>query len=620
MTWRKDREWRGAFARGCLESCLIEATPSQQAAKREHLVSCTTTTPPVRGNMAPKQGDQGGGMANYVLAKDAAGTGTGKIDSASREILVSDLKVSVRGSRHNSQPANSRQPRVQRSDALPHKVQAEQQRLGGQYERNIPVWNAGNSSIGDSSETPSAIDFQQPQASAADELIDSDLDSDHVSRPHADRQSPAGEPGFSEKAGEDDVDLKGQRNIMQDPLHGYISQAASDIMTAAENTGPSFPHVSGDSYPSTTSGPSSIQVMDDQHHVQNDSEDEADRFNGPTSMPVPHAHQQPFAGHRKYTQKQAQQAHYTQPRRMPAPDAAPSANMPIRRPDTRDQSQQVARNSQFDAAPLAKAGRTTLDNEQGQEVAMVRRRRQPARTDEAVPKHTEKADRKKADLESTQDRIWHPGAQQHQQQKRDFPGDPKGAAPNLATGSENIHAVAQAQSREAAHNDVEKSSANVAGDLETAFGRESPVELDYDTSELQRMEFSALKRQSFDVDPRQDEKAFPGVETSDSIAQQMEAAAALGPGDKHELLATLPIDEWEEAGEWFLSKFNNTMLKLKNLRQEKRKAARAFEEQIQGRHAAVVKKRKATEAAFAAMRTNGKTILDSTPKKARTLS
>lgn len=137
--------------------------------------------------------------------------------------------------------------------------------------------------------------------------------------------------------------------------------------------------------------------------------------------------------------------------------------------------------------------------------------------------------------------------------------------------------------------------------------------LDYDEKDLFQKNFSELQAEKYDFDPRsgihdQDEL------TGDILDQKLQGLVRAEPQQQRDFFASLDIDQWEEAGEWFLDQFSESLNKFKGKRQEKRKLSREFEAQIASRYDEVKNKRKATDNALTAMRGAGAHVLD-TPKK-----
>ncbi|KAK3619345.1 hypothetical protein LTR56_024079 [Elasticomyces elasticus] len=141
---------------------------------------------------------------------------------------------------------------------------------------------------------------------------------------------------------------------------------------------------------------------------------------------------------------------------------------------------------------------------------------------------------------------------------------------------------------------------------------EVPV-LDYELPALYKMEYSELKAATFDVDPNSNAAPVEGQ----SLEEKMQNASSLQPKLQASFFTTLDIGQWEQAGDWFLARFGDIMGQLKRARQEKRKAAREFEDEIEKRHNAIDKKRKFTDDALGDMKMSGGKVLQGTPKKAK---
>jgi hypothetical protein len=141
--------------------------------------------------------------------------------------------------------------------------------------------------------------------------------------------------------------------------------------------------------------------------------------------------------------------------------------------------------------------------------------------------------------------------------------------------------------------------------------------LDYEPEELYAQDFPALKADVFDVDPNGTSFSLPDDMPTHTLSDKMKSAARLSPTKQADFFATLNIDDWEDAGDWFLDQFKGVVARFKATRQEKRKAAREFEDEVESRHHAVSKKRKLTEDALGDMKTSGAQVLQGTPKKAK---
>ncbi|KXS99846.1 hypothetical protein AC579_9479 [Pseudocercospora musae] len=141
--------------------------------------------------------------------------------------------------------------------------------------------------------------------------------------------------------------------------------------------------------------------------------------------------------------------------------------------------------------------------------------------------------------------------------------------------------------------------------------------LDYEEKELVKMDYSHLKAMPFDTDPNMLPFEFDSAEQPDTLDEKFKAAASLPPDTQADFLGTLNLEEWEQAGDWFLVRFADLATRFKNARNAKRKAAREFESEIERRHEMVAKKQKLTEIAMNNMKESGGKVLQGTPKKTR---
>jgi len=145
--------------------------------------------------------------------------------------------------------------------------------------------------------------------------------------------------------------------------------------------------------------------------------------------------------------------------------------------------------------------------------------------------------------------------------------------------------------------------------------REEP--LDYDLEELYNKDYASLKGEPFDHSPHAQPFLIPGLPDTAVLTDKLVRLNGAEPQTQANFFTSLNIDEWEEAGDWFLDRFGETIKRLKDVRREKRKAARAFEDEIEVRETAVSKKRVLTRAAMVEMKTSGSAVLQGTPGKKR---
>lgn len=140
--------------------------------------------------------------------------------------------------------------------------------------------------------------------------------------------------------------------------------------------------------------------------------------------------------------------------------------------------------------------------------------------------------------------------------------------------------------------------------------------LDYPPEQLFDLKFNDVASQNFDVSPSHPHAhGHHEMMEWDTLEGNLLKARKLDWDEKVKFFATLTIDEWENAGNWFQEQFADTMKKMTAVRRTKRKLAADFEKEIKGRHDDVVRKRRATDAALQAMRESGGKVLESTPRK-----
>lgn len=163
---------------------------------------------------------------------------------------------------------------------------------------------------------------------------------------------------------------------------------------------------------------------------------------------------------------------------------------------------------------------------------------------------------------------------------------------------------------------------NMNGGVQMQYeGEESDNEedhLDYPYDEIVNMSYDTLKKEPFDKAPGAQPFVFDNLLESADISEQMAAAFALRDGQPQaDFFASLGIDDWEAAGDWFLDRFGGIISKLRETRIERREAARQFEREIEQRDIAINKKRKLTDAALDEMKSSGAAVLAGTPKRSK---
>ncbi|KAK3307594.1 extracellular mutant protein 11-domain-containing protein [Chaetomium strumarium] len=125
-------------------------------------------------------------------------------------------------------------------------------------------------------------------------------------------------------------------------------------------------------------------------------------------------------------------------------------------------------------------------------------------------------------------------------------------------------------------------------DVASTTSRKRRQSLDYDDAELHGMSYADLHKQAFDFDPQAaalQQAAVPPA--GGSIEERLEHYKSKGSMDQHEFFTRISIDEWDEAGDWFLAQFGSIMQRLKQARKAKRQLVQQFEDEIAAREEAV---------------------------------
>ncbi|KAF7900550.1 uncharacterized protein EAF01_007852 [Botrytis porri] len=122
------------------------------------------------------------------------------------------------------------------------------------------------------------------------------------------------------------------------------------------------------------------------------------------------------------------------------------------------------------------------------------------------------------------------------------------------------------------------------------------IPLDYDDAALKNMDYDQLKDESFEgpsalsEQPSEPDVSLSGRPINERVSHLVEQHR---PDNQEEMdkqraamvefFGSLSKDDWEEAGDWFLSRFSDTLEALKKARKEKRAMVAKFEEEIEKR-------------------------------------
>ncbi|KAF2971531.1 hypothetical protein GQX73_g1935 [Xylaria multiplex] len=134
-------------------------------------------------------------------------------------------------------------------------------------------------------------------------------------------------------------------------------------------------------------------------------------------------------------------------------------------------------------------------------------------------------------------------------------------------------------------------------------------ELDYDDGALASMDYKALKLEAFDFDPAQAEARSAFAPPPGTLPEKLEHFFTKDEINQTSFFTKMPVNEWEEAGDWFLERFGDIMARFKEARKEKREIVNAFENEIAEREEAVRNKIHGIGQTLADLKTEGEDMM-----------
>ncbi|KAK0645534.1 extracellular mutant protein 11-domain-containing protein [Cercophora newfieldiana] len=145
--------------------------------------------------------------------------------------------------------------------------------------------------------------------------------------------------------------------------------------------------------------------------------------------------------------------------------------------------------------------------------------------------------------------------------------------------------------------------------------RKRRLELDYDDAELAKMSFSDLRKQAFDYDPQlaamqQQEQIVKTPAGTATLEEQLEHYKTQGSVAQHQFFTQIGVDEWEEAGDWFLARFSDVVGKMRKARRAKRQLVEGFEVDIAMREEAVRGKMEGIAKTLEELKEGGQTMME----------
>ncbi|KAF2437737.1 hypothetical protein P171DRAFT_526534 [Karstenula rhodostoma CBS 690.94] len=141
---------------------------------------------------------------------------------------------------------------------------------------------------------------------------------------------------------------------------------------------------------------------------------------------------------------------------------------------------------------------------------------------------------------------------------------------------------------------------------------------DYDTPHLFNMNYDELRAEGFDTEPRGKTQVLSNDMQNRELKERLAYVQEnLAPGNQDQFFRALPTREWEDAGDWFLDRFADIINRAKEARQNKRKLARNFEDEVEKRYRKVAKRQQNVEAALGEMKEKGQGLIPKSPRASR---
>jgi len=138
---------------------------------------------------------------------------------------------------------------------------------------------------------------------------------------------------------------------------------------------------------------------------------------------------------------------------------------------------------------------------------------------------------------------------------------------------------------------------------------------DYSQEALRSMKYEELAAESFEDDPAAPTTALD-VFNELPLSQGLSHMLRQQPQEQDNFLASLPLQQWQEAGEWFkveIAKLNERMMESRDKRRE---IGRRYENDVEKRYNEVMKERSVYEKALSGMAFSGQTVItQGTPRR-----
>lgn len=134
---------------------------------------------------------------------------------------------------------------------------------------------------------------------------------------------------------------------------------------------------------------------------------------------------------------------------------------------------------------------------------------------------------------------------------------------------------------------------------------------DYNDTVLGTKTFSELQEEPFDLDPAKTVILNGVGSEGDHLTRRLEKIQNQPERDQRAYFSTMPLDEWEASGDWFVEQFSSLMNRFKDARKEKRRVVQEFEAEAARREEVVRLRTEAIDDKLVKMRDDGQRVVGS---------
>lgn len=402
-----------------------------------------------------------------------------------------------------------------------------------------------------------------------------------------------------------DEDHNADEDLPQDPTEGKFQRMSAEAKVANGTSTIAQTHIKGDSYPPTSAGVPSVTDHRERNEVR--------ASGGLHNLPTHAAHRAIYGARAQKPQVQPATTHHQSSAALHAQEQPLVTSRQLQ--DTRP----------LDSEPPS-------DGDAQAEFSFAR----PQAIKKEFAVHTLRPQKQAVNSRPLTPEINIDAARPHREPGKQATGQADPATNDHLVSTEKLShhngrqpRVTEVQSYHDLHGfSAEQALMSDQRPASDAFTEENPNEqrepqttsdepLDYDLEELYNKDYASLKGEPFDHSPNAQPFVVSGLPDTAVLTDKLVHLNGAEAQAQSHFFASLNIDEWEEAGDWFLDRFGETIKRLKDVRREKRKAARAFEDEVEVRETAVSKKRALTRVAMSEMKASGAAVLQGTPGKKR---